>query len=398
MKTIYRAARMIDGISDTVIRGGCVVVEDGRILEIGKDPGTPPGATPVDLGDATLMPGLIDAHVHLVWNASGLPHDVVFRESRSMTVLRTAQHARQHLRAGVTTVRDTGSTDAIAVDVARAVEAGIVPGARIFAAGRVIAMTGGHAHVLGREADGPDAVRQAARAEMKGGAHLIKVMASGGVYGFSEEPGMPQYTVEEMRAAVEEAHKTGRKVSAHAYSVQAITNALDAGVDCIEHGSYLTPELAERMVREAKFLVPTLVTYQTGCDFGAALGTPPTLMRKYDEVRRASRAALQVALRAGVRIAAGTDCGSPGNPHGNLPEELRLMVEVGAAPMQAVRFATSAAAELIGCTDAGTLAPGKRADLLAVAGNPATDITALKKVVLVVQSGTMIPTNEPQIG
>ncbi len=390
MKTAYRASRIIDGVSENVIQGGCVLVEDDRIIAIERDLAIPPGTRLVDLRDATLLPGLIDAHVHLVWNASGLPHELVHRESRYMTALRTAQHALQHLRAGVTTVRDTGSTDAIAVDVARAIEAGIVPGARVFAAGRVIAMTGGHAHVLGREADGPDAVRQAARAEMKGGAHLIKVMASGGVYGFSEEPGMPQYTVEEMRAAVEEAHKTGRMVSAHAYSVQAIANALDAGVDCIEHGSFLTPELARRMIREGKFLVPTLVTYQAGCDFGAALGTPPLLMRKYDEVRRASRKAMQIALQEGVRIVAGTDCGSPGNPHGNLPEELRLMVELGATPMQTIRYCTSVAAELLGCADAGAIAPGKRAHLLAVAGDPTADITALRKVVIVVQSGEIV--------
>jgi len=391
MKRAYKAARIIDGVSDEIVRGGAVVVEDGRIVAIERARASLAGVEVIDLGDATLLPGLIDAHVHLVWNASGLPHDVVNRESRYMTVMRAAQHALQHLRAGVTTVRDTGSTDAIAVDVARAIEAGIVPGARIVAAGRVIAMTGGHAWVLGREADGPDAVRQAARSEMKGGAHLIKVIASGGVYGFSEEPGMPQYTVEELRAAVEEVHKTGRKVSTHAYSARAITNALDAGVDSVEHASFLTPEIAERMVKLGTYMVPTLITFQAGCDEGPALGTPAILLRKYEEVRAASREATKLALRAGVRLAAGTDCGSPGNPHGNLREELRLMVELGATPMQAIRFATSAAADLLGIArDVGTLEPGKSADLLAVVGDPTQDITALKNVLLVVKGGAAV--------
>jgi imidazolonepropionase-like amidohydrolase len=391
MKTAYRAARIIDMASELVIEGGVVLVEDGRIAAVGRVDVPHVGIEVVELGEATLLPGLIDAHVHLVWNASGLPHDVVNRESRYLTVLRTAQHARQHLCAGVTTVRDTGSTDAIALDVARAVELGIVPGARIVAAGRVIAMTGGHAWVLGREADGPDAVRQATRSELKGGAHFVKVMASGGVYGFSEEPGMPQYTVAEMRAAVEEAHKAGHKVSAHAYSAEAIVNALDAGVDCVEHASFMTPEIAQRMAAQGIYVVPTMATYQAMYDRGAALGTPPFLLEKNAKVMRASRNAMWLALEAGVKIVAGTDCGAPGLAHGMLREELRLMVDAGATPMQAIRSATVTAAELLGLSaEVGTLEPGKRADLLAVGGDPLGDIRALSDVRAVVQSGNLV--------
>ncbi len=391
MITAYRAAKIFDGVSDAPIIGGEVLVENGRILSVESVFSRRPGADVVDLGQAVLLPGLIDAHVHLVWDASGLPHEVVRRESRFLTVLRAARHAGQHLRAGVTTVRDTGSTDAVAVEVGRAIRLGITAGARIVAAGRAIAMTGGHAWELGREADGPDAVRQAARAEIKGGADFIKVMASGGVYGFSEEPGMPQLTVEEMRAAVEEAHKTGRAVSAHAYSAQAITNALDAGVDSIEHASYLTPALAERMAREGRFMVPTLSTYQAGCERGAELGTPAALLKKYEDIRRASREAVKIALAAGVRLVAGTDGGSPGHPHGALAEELRLLVEAGATPRLAIGFATSAAAELLGLgREIGTLEKGKQADLLAVAGDPTGDIGLLKEVRLVVQAGRIV--------
>jgi imidazolonepropionase-like amidohydrolase len=256
------------------------------------------------------------------------------------------------------------------------------------AAGRAIAMTGGHGWFLGREADGPDAVRHAAREEMKAGATCIKLMASGGVYGHAEEPGSPQLTVEEMRAAVEEAHKGGRKVAAHAYSVAAIQNALEAGVDSIEHGSFLDRETAERMREEGTYLVPTMSVYQAMNDKGPELGTPEYIQRKTAEVLAASREAFRLALDIGVPIAAGTDCGAPGHPHGTLPEELMLMVESGATPMQALRYGTSAAADLLGLSEeVGTLAPGKQADLLAVAGDPISDIRALREVRLVLRNG-----------
>lgn len=212
MPKAYKAARVIDAASERVIEDGAVAVEEGSISFVGPAADLPSGAEVLDLGDATLLPGLIDAHVHLVWNASAEPHELVARESHAMTMLRCAQNAALHLRAGVTTVRDVGATEGLSVDVARAVALGVLPGPRVVAAGRVIAMTGGHGWFLGREVDGPDAVRHAVREELKSGAPCIKLMASGGVYGHAEEPGSPQLTVEEMRAGVEEAHKAGRKV------------------------------------------------------------------------------------------------------------------------------------------------------------------------------------------
>jgi imidazolonepropionase-like amidohydrolase len=233
-----------------------------------------------------------------------------------------------HLRAGVTTVRDVGATEGLSIDVARVVELGVLPGPRVIAAGRAIAMTGGHGWFLRREADGAEAVRHAVRSELKAGATCIKLMASGGVYGHAEEPGSPQLTVAEMHAGTEEAHKAGRRVAAHAYSAEAIANALDAGVDSIEHGSFIDRDTARRM--------------------------------------RAS-----------------------GHPHGTLPEELRLMVESGASPIQALCFGTSAAADLPGLGDeVGSLEPGKRADLLALDGDPTSAILALREVRLVVRDGS----------
>ena len=396
MVRAYKAALVIDGVSEQPVEDGVVVIQDENIVSVGRGADLPPEADVVDLGDVTLLPGLIDAHVHLVWNASAEPHELVAREGRALTALRCAHSAALHLRAGVTTVRDTGATDALSVDVARAVELGVLPGPRVVAAGRVVAMTGGHAWFLGREADGPDAVRQAVRDELKGGASCIKFMASGGVYGHAEEPGAPQLTVEEMRAGVEEAHKAGRKVAAHAYSVEAISNALEAGVDSIEHGSFLDAKTAKRMREEGVYLVPTISVYTAMYAKGQELGAPDYIQRKTPEVLDASREAFRLAMEVGVPIAAGTDCGAPGHPHGSLPEELRLMVEAGATPMQALHFGTASAAELLGIgEELGTLEPRKKADLVAVTGNPLQDIDALRDVRLVLRNGAKVwPANQ----
>jgi imidazolonepropionase-like amidohydrolase len=250
-------------------------------------------------------------------------------------------------------------------------------------------MTGGHGWFLGREADGAEAVRHAVRSELKAGATCIKLMASGGVYGHAEEPGSPQLTVEEMHAGTGEAHKAGRKVAAHAYSVEAIANALDAGVDSIEHGSFIDRDTAGRMRASGTYLVPTMSVYRAMSEKGPELRAPEYIRRKTAEVLEASRKAFRLALEAGVPIAAGTDCGAPGHPHGTLPEELRLMVESGASPIQALRFGTSAAADLLGLGDeVGSLEPGKRADLLAVDGDPTSEILALREVRLVVRDGS----------
>jgi imidazolonepropionase-like amidohydrolase len=387
----YRAARIFDGVSEQVVENGAVVVEDGRIASVGEARALPPGVEVVDLGDVTLLSGLIDAHVHLVWSASAEPHEVVERESRALTTLRCAANAALHLGAGVTSVRDVGATDGLSIDIARAVELGVISGPRVVAAGRAIAMTGGHGWFIGREADGVEAVRHAVRSELKAGTGCIKLMASGGVYGHAEEPGSPQLTVEELRAGVAEAHKAGRKVAAHAYSAEAINNALSAGVDSIEHGSFLDRATAERMREQGTYLVPTLSVYQAMSDRGPELGSPDYIQRKTAEVLEASREAFRLALEIGVPLAAGTDCGAPGHPHGTLPEELRLMVEAGATPLEALRFGTSAAADLVGLgEEVGVLEPGMKADLLAVGGDPLRDIGALRDVRLVLRDGSKI--------
>lgn len=391
MTTIYRAQRVIDMVSGSAIEDGAVVVEHGRIVSVGPLADARGAGDMEDLGDVTLLPGLIDAHVHLVWSASAEPHQLVDTESRALTTLRCASNCERQLRAGVTTVRDVGSTDGLAVEIGLAVEKGVLSGPRVVASGRAVAMTGGHGWFLGREADGADAVRRAVREEIKSGATCIKLMASGGVYGGGEEPGSPQLSVEEMRAGVEEAHKAGRRVAAHAYSGEAINNALEAGVDSIEHGSFLDSETARHMAERETYLVPTMSVYEAMSEKGEELGSPEYITRKTAEVLASTREGLARALEAGVKVAAGTDCGAPGHPHGTLAQELRLISESGAGPAGALDAGTRAAADLLGLAgEVGTLEPGKRADLIAVGGDPLTDIGVLEDVRLVVRNGTNI--------
>jgi imidazolonepropionase-like amidohydrolase len=395
----YTAARVFDAVSEGILEDGAVLVEGDRIAWVGPAASAPRSDEVVDLGDSTLLPGLIDAHVHLAWSGQAEPNELVERESRYMTVLRCVANAQRQLQAGVTTVRDLGSPDSIAVEVARAVELGLVPGPRVLAAGRIVAMTGGHAWYLGREADGPDAVRRAVREEFKRGASWLKLMASGGVFsGENERPGAPEYTIEELRAGVEEAHRSGRKAAAHAISLEAIRNALDAGVDSIEHGSFLDRETAERMRQRGTYLVPTLSFTKAYGREGPAMGLPKRVLDLAAEVSAASEESLRLALAAGVPIAAGSDSGVPGQPHGALIEELRQIAGAGATPEQALKAATSAAATLLGLDDRiGALRPGAAADLLAVEGDSTTDIQALSKTCLVVKGGVQVCGSSPGV-
>jgi imidazolonepropionase-like amidohydrolase len=388
--TVYRAARVFTATSDEHIEDGAVSIDGGRLSNVGPFGGAPCDKEVVDLGDVTVLPGLIDTHVHLVWDGSVAPHEIVEKETCGLTVLRAAAHAEAHLRAGVTTVRDLGSTDAIAVEVGRAVEAGIVVGPRVLAAGRAIAMTGGHVWYLGREADGADVVRRAARSELKGGAGCIKLMASGGAFGRGEEVGSPQLTVEEMRAAVEEAHKVGVKVAAHAHSLVAIENALAAGVDSIEHASFLEDETAHLAREQGCSFVPTMSAIAVAYERGAELGMPDYMRRKIAELSAVNRQAFRIALGAGCSIAAGSDGGLPGQLHGAVADELLAFVEAGASAPRAIRCGTSEAASALGLEDVGTLEVGKRADLLAVSGDPLKDIRSLREVCGVWSEGSRI--------
>lgn len=389
--TIYRARTVIDGSGGEPRRNASVIVRGDQIVDITTE-GSNAADEIVDLGNATLLPGLVDAHVHFVWNAGGIPHEeIILDADPSRTVLRMAGRARSTLLAGTTTVRDLGATDSLSIPLAAAIDAGELPGPRILAAGRAIAMTGGHAYQIASEADGPDGIRAAVREEIKRGATAVKFMASGGVYDRNAELHDPQLTPEELRAGVEETHKAGLVAAAHAYTPNVINLALDAGVNTIEHGSFMDEATARRMKDEGQWWVPTMMAADLIVRRADETGAPEYMRRKGAMVRDAVREGLRMALQIGTPIAGGTDSGGAGIGHGRLPYEAGLMVECGAEPVQAISMCTSGSATAIGRGESlGRLLPGYHADLLAVKGDAAEDISRLDEVLLVVKDGRRV--------
>ena len=387
---VLMGASLIDGTGAEPARGRAVVVEGGRIASVVDEARAPRGRR-IDLSGCTLLPGLINSHVHLCLGAEANPVGILQNEPATMTALKMLVRARETVEAGVTTVRDLAGRDYVELSVRRAVAEGLFPGPRILAAGRAVCMTGGHGNFFGREADGPDDVRKAVREQLKAGVDVIKLIATGGVMTAGVEPGSPQLTLEEMRAAVEEARKAGRLTAAHAQGSAGIADAVEAGITTIEHGIFLTDEIIETMKRKGVFLVPTLAAPAAISIGGLAAGIPEFMVRKSDAVIAHHVSSFQRAAKAGVCIAAGADSGTPLNLHGSLLPELDLMVKYGMSPLEAIRSATTVAADALGLGgETGRVAEGYVADLLAVAGQAAERIGALADVRLVLARGTII--------
>jgi imidazolonepropionase-like amidohydrolase len=387
---VLMGASLIDGTGAEPTRGRAVVVEGGRIASVVDEARAPRGRR-IDLSGCTLLPGLVNCHVHLCFGAEADPVRVLMGEPAALTAVKALLRAKESVDAGVTTVRDLGGRDYVEFSVRRAITDGLSSGPRIVAAGRPVCMTGGHGCFIGREADGPDDVRKAVREQLKAGADVIKLIATGGVMTPGVEPGSPQLTLEEMRAAVEEAGRAGRLTAAHAQGSAGIADAVEAGITTIEHGIFLTDEIIESMKRKGVFLVPTLAAPAAISAGGLAAGIPEFMVRKSDAVMPHHVASFQRAAKAGVRIAAGADSGTPLNLHGSLLPELELMVKYGMTPLEAIRSATSVAAEALGLGgETGRVADGYAADLLAVAGQPGERIGALGDVRLVLARGAII--------
>ncbi|HJX43106.1 MAG TPA: amidohydrolase family protein [Geodermatophilus sp.] len=389
---LLRDVTVLDGTGADPVPGQAVVVEGRRIAWIGpvdQAPSTAPESV-VDGGGRTVLPGLVNCHVHLT--ADGAPD--LFAQVAGDTVpvatLRAARSAWTTLQSGVTTVRDCGAADDIVVELAKEIARGAVPGPRVQAAGRVITMTGGHGHFIGREADGPDEVRKATRAEIKAGAAVIKVMATGGVLTPGVTPTQTALLPEELAVVAQEAHNSGRRVTTHAIGRAGIHNALLAGIDSVEHGFYFDDELLELAIDQGAFLVPTMLAVDGIVRNGRAQGIPGWVVEKAESEAAQQRESFAAAVTSGMRIAAGTDAGTPFNAHGDLARELALMVQHGLTPMQALVSATSGAAANLGMDgEIGTLEVGKLADLVLVDGDPLADVTATGRVVLVVKDGVV---------
>jgi imidazolonepropionase-like amidohydrolase len=377
-QVLFRNARLLDGTGAPPRAGVDVLIEGSRIAAVGTNAAPRAGAEVIDIDGRTLMPGLIDCHVHLIFR--GDPDEVAKVPTTATPVWawNAAENAARTIAAGVTTVRDLGTIDVVSLLLRDAVAAGRMPGPRIRAAGAALCMTGGHGWWIGRQADGADEMRKAVREQLRAGADCIKLIATGGVMTPGVDPRSPQLTEEELRAGVDEAHKAFRRVAAHAQATAGIKNALRAGVDSIEHGIYLDDEALEEMRARGTFLVPTLVAPENISAFGVAAGVPAYMVEKSDQARDAHRESFRRALRAGVRIAMGTDAGTPFNRHGANAQELGLMVDCGMSPLDALVAATSNAADLLDLLDeTGTVEPGKSADLLILDGDPLADITLL---------------------
>jgi imidazolonepropionase-like amidohydrolase len=378
---------------DALLEDAWVRIEDEQIVEVSSsEPRSGPNATRLDAPDATLLPGLIDCHVHFAMSG-GADWLSEMKESYALSCWRAAIHARKTLEAGFTTVRTLGGRDGADVALRDAQAAGIVAGPRIVATNRVICMTGGHAAWIGRETDGVDDMRKAVREQLKAGADCIKLIATGGVMTPGVQPGSQQLAEDEMRAGVEEAHKAGRTVAAHAHGSDGIKAAVLAGVDSVEHGSFMTDEIMGLMKERGTFFSATL------CSAQGFLDAPPDVvadwaMAKAALVRVALDESFRRAYRAGVRLVLGTDAGTPFNRHGENSRELALMVKLGVDPQDALRAGTRNSAELLGKLDTlGSIEPNKLADVVLVQGNVVADITRLcnqANILTVVQGGRVV--------
>ncbi len=388
---LLRDVRLVDGTGTAASAGTSVLVDRGRFEWIGPNdlaPAVAPHAV-VDAGGRTLLPGLINSHVHLCADGSPDLAEQVRTDSIPMATLRAAKMAALTLHSGVTSVRDCGAASGIVLDLGRAIDNGLLVGPRVVAAGRVITMTGGHGHFVGREADGVDAVRRATRAELKEGAAFIKVMATGGVLTAGVDPNSTSLQEDELAVVAREAHNAGRRVTTHAIGNAGIRNALRAGIDSIEHGMHLDDETLQLALDNGAFLVPTLVAVARIIE--AHEDIPAWIVEKAQVQAEYGRASFVAAVKSGMKIAAGTDAGTPYNKHDDLPRELALMVELGLSPMQAIVAATRNAAENMDVLhEVGTVEVGKRADLVLVDGDPTQDITAVSQVVLVAKDGVVV--------
>jgi imidazolonepropionase-like amidohydrolase len=408
--TVLKAARLFDGKSKALITNGVVVVQGNTITDAGSNLPIPANAQVVDLGDVTLSPGFMDAHTHLTFDFTGN-----FNERRlkalelnvSEIALMAVPSARATIEAGFTTVRDLGSRvqgshDFVDVSLRNAIAKGIIVGPRMLVATYGIGATGGHFDdtagfrdlLFGREADysdgiadGPDAIRKAVRFQIRNGADVIKAAVSGGVLSMTDEVDTPQLTPAEIAALVDETHRLRRKVAVHCHGDQAAREAIEAGVDSIEHGSFLKPETLQLMKSKGTYLVPTLMA--TEYIMSKIEAYPPVLQAKARAAGAARSEMFRNAVKMGVKIAFGTDAAV--YPHGQNAKEFKLMVDLGMPPVDALRAGTSVDADLFGIAQkVGTLEKGKLADIVAIPGDPTTDITATERVSFVMKEGKIV--------
>ena len=397
-----QAGRLIDGTSTTIRQNATVLVGGGRIIGVQDGFQSPTGAKVIDLRTSTVMPGLIDAHTHITGEGTGNAIVRAATETPLDDAVRSTAYAKRTLEAGFTTVRNLGADGGADVALKRAIEAGIVPGPRLWTARTTISITGGHGDQGGLRhdlwvaptwmdgiVDSADEARKAVRYQHKYGADLIKITATGGVLSIGDSGDAQQFTDEELRAIVEAAHLLGMKVAAHAHGKRGIESAIRAGVDSIEHGTY-GDEASFKLYKErGTYLVPTILAGKTVAELALIPGHfHPSVQEKAKRIGPLIQDMFKRAHAAGVKVAFGTDSGV--STHGENAREFQYMVEAGMPPIDAILSATRAGADLIGAADrVGSIQPGRFADLIAVAGNPLTDITEMRRVTFVMKGGVV---------
>src|SRR5437868_8192391 len=407
---VLKAARFFDGKSDALVQNAVVIVQGDKIIDAGSNLPIPGDAQVIDLGDTTLCPGFMDAHTHLTADFSANYNERRLQEldlNVSEQAIRATMFARATVEAGFTTVRDLGSRfvgshEFVDVALRNSINKGTIVGPRMLVATKGIGATGGHFDptngfrdfLFGREADytdgianGPDEIRKAVRFEVKNGADVIKAAVSGGVLSLGDEVDTPQLTPPEMTALVDESHRLRKKVAVHWQGDQAAPEAIEAGVDSIEHGSFMKPETLTLMKNKGTFLTPTLLA--SDWIMKKIDNYPPALQLKAKEATAARSEMFRNAVKMGIKISFGTDAAV--YPHGQNAKEFKLMVDLGMTPIDALKSAMANDADLLGIGQkVGTLEKGKFADIIAMPGDPTSDITATERVSTVIKEGKLI--------
>ncbi len=392
MGIVLRNVHLIDVVNDHVKEKANIVIDGDTIVDIFyKDRAIDSDKYEViDLEGCFALPGLIDLHTHLIWSGGSDPVRVVEEEGIQVSLLHAAFNARKTLEAGITCVRDLGSNENATISLSTSVSHGYTPGPRIISSGCTIIMTGGHDPFWGKQADGQTELIKAVRKQVLKGAKVIKVSATGGVYGRQEgeDVGTAELTAEEIKVVCSEARRFGLKVAAHAISEEGIWNSIEAGVDTIEHGHFLTEAAMAKMKEKNIFWVPTLYVYR---QIAEGRNLPPYAVEKAKRIIEIHRQAFKSALASGVLIACGSDAGSPNTPHGALVNELEYMVEYGCEPLQALKTATFTAAQALGMEqDLGSLEIGKKADILVLTKDPTVNISNIRELRSVIAGGNHI--------